>query len=243
MQPFKIKPNANLNYLLLLLMAVSHSANCKDRALGYFIKSEKEQPVNLNFVSTDHVSTTSIRDIIFNKDITKTPSVHYNKSSIRPVFHIGLAGGDYSFTAMGLSIFKRVNSYSSIGLSVHYFGENGTGSSRPVKWQKIPLTLETMVDIKKYQNERSSLFLKMGIGYSFTLNGSFFDSEELIVKKVSNGIVVNPGIGYRFNILQNTGLMIDMSYNLIVDNLKDDQNVVLSTNKWNHILFRFGVFF
>ncbi len=243
MQPFKIKSTANLNYLLFFLMAFSHSVNCKDGAHSYFIKSEKEFPVNLNFVLTDNVSTTSIRDVVFSKDITKIPSVHYNKSAIRPVFHIGLAGGDYSFTAMGLSIFKRVNTCSSIGLSVHYFGENGTGSSRPVKWQKIPLTLETIFDIKKYQNERSSIFLKMGIGYSFTLNGSFFDSEELIIKKISNGISVNPGIGYRFNILQNTGVMLDMSYNLIVDNLKDDQNVFLSTNKWNHILFRFGVFF
>jgi len=243
MQPFKIKSTAKLNYLLLLLMAISHSVNCKDGTHDYYFKSGNELPDNLNIVSADNANTTSIRDIIFNKDITKTRSAHYNKSDIRPAFHVGLAGGDYSFTAMGLSIFKRVNSYSSIGLSVHYFGENGTGSSRPVKWQKIPLTLESIFDIKKYQNERSSIFLKMGIGYSFTLNGSFFDSEELVIKKVSNGITFNPGIGYRFNILQNTGLMVDMSYNLIVDNLKDDQNVFLSTNKWNHILFRMGVFF
>ena len=181
-------------------------------------------------------------DAIEGPDLTSIDPPTFNTSSVRPMIHFGLGGGDYSFTALGVSVFRQINPCVTAGISVHYFGENGRNVNFS-KWQKIPITLETIMDLKKYKNNRSSLYFKIGAGYSLTLNGSYYDPNENIQKKVTNGWIVNPGIGYRFNILQNTGLNFDMSYNLIVDELENENGEAYSKNYWNHILFRTSVFF
>lgn len=166
----------------------------------------------------------------------------YNTSKVKPMVHFGLGAGDYSFTALGISVNKQVNRSLMIGLSTQYFGENGKNTFL-IKWQKIPITLESCYDIKKYNKNRSSIYLKLGIGYSFTLNGSYYDNNEFINKRVTNGWAVSPGLGYRFNILENTGLNFDVNYHLIADKTEDDQGIVISDNLWNHIIFRTSLFF
>ena len=166
----------------------------------------------------------------------------FNTSAVRPMVHVGLGGGDYSFTAMGVSVFRQINPTVMAGISAQYFGENGKNSLL-YKWQKIPLTFESMIDLKKYHNNRSSVYMKIGVGYSFTLNGSYYDPNEYIYKKVSDGWAFNPGLGYRINFLKNTGLNFDVSYHLIIDKLHDEQGAELAKNYWNHILFRTSVFF
>ncbi len=166
----------------------------------------------------------------------------FNTSPVRPMVHVGLGGGDYSFTAMGVSVFRQINPTVMAGISAQYFGENGKNSFL-YKWQKILLTVESMIDLKKYQNNRSSVYMKIGVGYSFTLNGSYYDPNEYVNKKVTDGWAFNPGLGYRVNFLQNTGLNFDVSYHLIMDKLHDEQDAVIVKNYWNHILFRTSVFF
>ena len=167
----------------------------------------------------------------------------YNTHKVFPMVHLGIGAGDYSFSSMGISVFHKMNQKVMMGLSAQYFGENGRGNARLIKWQKIPLTLESVMNLKSYQNDRSALLFVMGLGYSFTLNGGYFDPEDLIQKKVSNGVVFTPGLGYRFNILKNTGVLFDMRYHLIVDKIKNDQKEVLSGKNWSHVLCRMSIFF
>jgi len=156
--------------------------------------------------------------------------------------HFGLGAGDYSITDLGLSIYHQLNPSFMVGVSTHYLGVNSTNTSIP-QWQKIPITLESCYDIKKYNQNRSSIYLKLGIGYSFTLNGSYYDNNEFINKRVTNGWAVSPGIGYRINILQNTGLNFDVNYHLITDKTENGDGIVISDNLWNHIIFRTSLFF
>lgn len=166
----------------------------------------------------------------------------YNNSKVKPMVHFGLGAGDYSITDLGISIYHQLHPSFIVGVSTHYLGVNGKNTSIP-QWQKIPITLESCYDIKKYNQNRSSVYLKLGIGYSFTLNGSYYDNNEFINKRVTNGWAVSPGLGYRFNILENTGLNFDVNYHLIADKTEDDNGIVISDNLWNHIIFRTSLFF
>lgn len=166
----------------------------------------------------------------------------YNTSKVNPMVHFGLGAGDYSITDLGISIYHQLHPSFMVGVSTHYLGENGKNSSIP-QWQKIPVTLESSYDIKKYNQNRSSVYLKLGVGYSFTLNGSYYDNNEFINKRVTNGWAVSPGLGYRFNILENTGLNFDVNYHLIADKTEDDNGIVISDNLWNQIIFRTSLFF
>lgn len=195
-----------------------------------------------NNESLDQMSIIADSDEIKGYDLSRIDPPTFNTSPVRPMIHFGVGGGDYSFTALGLSVFRQINPFVTAGVSAHYFGENGKNVNLS-KWQKIPLTLESMIDLKKYKNNRSSLYFKLGAGYSFTLNGSYYDPNESTYKKVTNGWTFNPGIGYRINILQNTGLNFDLNYNLIVDELENENGEAFSKNYWNHILFRTSVFF
>jgi Outer membrane protein beta-barrel domain len=166
----------------------------------------------------------------------------YNTSKVKPMVHFGLGAGDYSITDLGISIYHQLHPSFMVGVSTHYLGVNGKNTSIP-QWQKIPVTLESSYDIKKYNQNRSSIYLKLGVGYSFTLNGSYYDNNEFINKRVTNGWAVSPGLGYRFNILENTGLSFDINYHLIADKSEDDKGNVISDNLWNHIIFRTSLFF
>lgn len=166
----------------------------------------------------------------------------YNTSKVKPMVHFGLGAGDYSITDLGISIYHQLHPSFIVGVSTNYLGVNGKNTSIP-QWQKIPVTFESSYDIKKYNQNRSSVYLKLGIGYSFTLNGSYYDNNEFINKRVTNGWAVSPGLGYRFNILENTGLNFDVNYHLIADKTEDDNGIVISDNLWNHIIFRTSLFF
>ncbi|HMR90294.1 MAG TPA: OmpW family outer membrane protein [Saprospiraceae bacterium] len=172
----------------------------------------------------------------------KVSEKSYNTSQVKQMIHFGLGAGDYSITDLGISIYHQLLPTFMVGVSTHYLGVNGKNTSIP-QWQKIPVTLESSYDIKKYNQNRSSIYLKLGIGYSFTLNGSYYDNNEFINKRVTDGWAVSPGLGYRFNILENTGLNFDVNYHLIADKTEDDKGIVISDNLWNHIIFRTSLFF
>ncbi|HMU04954.1 MAG TPA: OmpW family outer membrane protein [Saprospiraceae bacterium] len=172
----------------------------------------------------------------------KVSEKSYNTSQVKQMIHFGLGAGDYSITDLGISIYHQLLPTFMVGVSTHYLGVNGKNTSIP-QWQKIPVTLESSYDIKKYNQNRSSIYLKLGIGYSFTLNGSYYDNNEFINKRFTDGWAVSPGLGYRFNILENTGLNFDVNYHLIADKTEDDKGIVISDNLWNHIIFRTSLFF
>ena len=174
---------------------------------------------------------------------TKEVVSPFNKAKVVAMVHFGAGAGDYAVTSIGLSVFQSLHQNIMLGASVQYMGENGRGNTRLLKWQKIPLTLETNIDIKKYNNNRSSIFLRAGLGYCFTLNGSYVDPNDLAQKNVSNGLTFSPGLGFRLNILKNSGLRGDISYSLISDRLQNETGEKLSINYWNHLIFRASIFF
>ena len=79
----------------------------------------------------------------------KVSEKSYNTSKVKPMVHFGLGAGDYSITDLGISIYHQLNPSFIVGVSTHYLGVNWKNTSIP-QWQKIPVTLESSYDIKKY---------------------------------------------------------------------------------------------
>jgi hypothetical protein len=176
------------------------------------------------------------------KKIIKTQKM-YNQRPISLMVHYGVGAGDISFTDIGLGLYWKLGSRSKVGLSASYFGETGNRENSLLQWQKIPVMTEFTHDLYQYSNNRFALISRLGIGYSFTLNGDYFDPEKSLSFTQSNGLAFNLGLGYRFNIFKNAGILVDINYSLITDYNESVEKTDKSKNLWDNVVFRTSLFF
>ncbi|MFZ1705535.1 MAG: hypothetical protein WAT79_14395 [Saprospiraceae bacterium] len=181
------------------------------------------------------------RKVVIKKNTAKQPQ--FNTRRFSPEIALSIGGGDVAQMGLGFALFYRSHPKMQLGLSTTYFGELSSGNGRLYQWQKIPVLAEIQYDIQPYFKTRAALFVKLGIGYSFTLNGRYFDESVWSNVNITNGLAINPGIGCRFNVTHNTGIKLDISYQMILDRAQDDQKETLSQNVWNNILLRGSIFF
>lgn len=198
----------------------------------------------VKIIKTDSIISGSKRECNVNcNEMEIKPNKIFNDRFFSPIIHYGAGGGDIAFNMLGLAMFMKLTPETKVGVSACYYGETGSLRNRPIQWQKVPLTVEIMHDVQHYFYGRSALVASLGVGYSFTLNGNYTDLEKRLPAKQTNGVVINPGLGYRFNVLKNTGFMVDVRYQLIIDKDVNKLNETLKENNWDNIVLRGSLFF
>jgi hypothetical protein len=156
----------------------------------------------------------------------------------------GGSGGDYIFHGFGLSVGANTYWGLQVGFSAQYFsGESNVGQWQPSR-QTVPLGLDARYIIKSAGNGRFTTLLAVSGGYNFTLNGQYYDEAYQTNFKIGNGVFFHPGIAFRVNLWQNTGLMFDIGYLFNSASLTH----VASGEKtrqlaWHNILLRGSFFF
>jgi len=138
----------------------------------------------------------------------------YNTKKNYVFFSGSLGGGDYPFAGLGLNLGHQLsNGKTMIGAGAHYIGNTGDGSGiggfDPI--QVFPLMVDLRHTFTESPDGRFSTLLILDGGYvvSITENGDDDAGNEY---EYLNGWAINPGIGFRFNIFKNMGLMIDITW-------------------------------
>jgi hypothetical protein len=207
-----------------------------------FVIQNTQDTISVNMNDIEEISKT--KGPTEAKPINNTKASNpYNANSFQTALSYYEGGGDVRFQGFGLSIDYLKNSSFGLGLSVAYLGETGSSNNRPYQWQKIPLLFVASYDLQKYSNNRSAIYTKVGLGYSFTINGNYFEESSQQEISISNGFAFNPGFGYRFHITKGFGLKTDVSYLLIADQSKFANGNKAANLNWNTVVLKLSVFF
>ena len=152
-------------------------------------------------------------------------------------------GGDVAFAGLHIGLDHQSLPGLFLGVAAEYLGESGSGISAPYQWQKIPVYLNVRYELEHTFGGRGALFARTGVGYSFTLDNEYKDPDSNETFTVTNGLALKPGLGYRVNLLKNSGLMIEVNYLLILDNIKDAADQKAKSNNWSNIQVSASLFF
>jgi len=207
-----------------------------------FVIQNTQDTISVNMNDIEEISKTKGPTEAKTINNTKT-STSYNANSFQTALSYYEGGGDVRFQGFGLSIDYLKNSSFGLGLSVAYLGETGSINNRPYQWQKIPLLFVASYDLQKYSNSRSAIYTKIGLGYSLTLNGNYFEESSQQEISISNGFAFNPGLGYRYHITRGLGLKTDVNYLLIADQSNYANGTKIANLNWNTVVLKLSVFF
>lgn len=191
----------------------------------------------------EEISKVQVKSISETTQYSKISSQIYSPNRFQTALSYYQGGGDVRYIGFGLGMQYWMSTKFALGLTTSYLGETGSGAGRGYPWQKVPLTIESVYEYQKYSDNRMALYTKLGIGYSFTLNGNYYDNFLEDEFKVTNGFVFNPGLGFRYNVTKNLGAKLDISYLLIADQNKRANGEKLSNLHWNAVMMRLSMFF
>lgn len=191
----------------------------------------------------DEISKVQGGTIVVAAPKSSVETQNYNSNRFQTSLSYYQGGGDVSFIGFGLGMHYWLSSSFALGVSSSYLGEVGSGAARSFQWQKIPLMVESIYEYQKYADNRMALYAKIGLGYSFTLNGNYFDNFLEDEYRVTNGFVFNPGLGFRYNLFKNFGGKLGVSYLMISDQNKKATGEKVSQLNWNVVMLKLTAFF
>jgi len=122
-------------------------------------------------------------------------------------------GGDYPFGGFGLNLSRQFfNGKTMAGIGVHYIGntQDGSGIGGNDYVQIFPLMVDIRQMFMESRDGRFATFIIADGGYVISITGNGEDIEGPY--QFLNGWAINPGIGFRFNIFENVGLMFDITW-------------------------------
>jgi hypothetical protein len=122
-------------------------------------------------------------------------------------------GGDFPFQGIGLNLSRQFfNGKTMAGIGAHYIGDTGDGSGiggfDPI--QIFPLMVDIRQTFMESPDGRFSTQLIADAGYVIRINGHNSNDEGSY--EYRNGWAINPGVSFRFNILKNLGIMLDVTW-------------------------------
>ena len=166
----------------------------------------------------------------------------YNTRDTYIMLHGLMGGGDYAYQGFGLSAGRNVGDTWQVGLSIHYMGQ--TSDNAIPQRQTFPLAVDIRRTIAQSKSGRTSALLSVSSGYNFTINGDYFSEKYMTQAEIGNGFYFNPSLAFRFNTTKNTGLMVDVGYQLTTGGLTNTQtNDRLESLSWSSFLVRGSFFF
>ncbi len=98
------------------------------------------------------------------------------------------------------------------GVSFQYIGTTSDGTWSGIDdIQVFPIMLDIRQRFMESKSGRFATFLIVSGGYVVSITGNDEDAEGNSFQ-YNNGWGINPGIGFRFNIFENVGAMLDLTW-------------------------------
>lgn len=231
---------------IILTDKTSYTGKVVSQKPGEYIRLVLENSKDTLLILMEKIEEISKVKGVSNVVTTQKTSIEtqrYNSHRFQTSLSYYQGGGDVRFIGFGLGIQYWLSSAFAFGVSASYLGETGSGAGRPYQWQKVPLIVESLYEYQKYSDNRMALYAKLGVGYSFTLNGTYYDNFLEEEYKVTNGFLFNPALGFRFNATKNLGGRIEGSYLLIIDQNKKASGEQVSQLNWNAAMLKLSLLF
>ena len=170
-------------------------------------------------------------------------NIEFNNNKFYLNLGSSTGGGDVAFKGLGIGLGYRIQPGFSIGLYAEYIGSVGFALPEPYDFQKLPLILETRYELQEHFDGRGAIYGYLGAGYSITLDDEYREPDLGRFREVTDGFAFKPGLGYRINIFENTGLLLDVNYLLIIDETRNENKLRIKTNKWSNFMISAKLFF
>ncbi len=169
------------------------------------------------------------------------PAPDYNSRDFYMHLSYGIGGGDWFTQGLGVGVFAKVLPKLNAGISGYYYGD--AGGRAPIQ-QMIPLSAEVKYEFGTTEKGNGAMFAGTSIGYNFVLNKQDQPDPNSNPIEIKNGLYFNPSIGYRLNFTKNTGIMLDLGYQLVRGNEVDfETKDLIKTHAQNNILLKASLFF
>jgi hypothetical protein len=166
----------------------------------------------------------------------------FNSRKAYVMIHGVAGGGDYAFGGFGLSFGANLNNRTQVGISAHYLGQTSTNTT-PER-QTFPVAVDARYAFAQSKSGRFSSVAAISTGLNFAAKKVYFDEDSFELVNVGNGFYLNPSLGFKANIMENTGLMIDIGYQMHTASLVNRINrEYLGARVWNTLMIRGSLFF
>src|SRR5688500_10020213 len=121
-----------------------------------------------------------------------------------------LGGGDYPFGSLGITLSRQFfNGETMAGIGVQYIGNTATDNYvDPV--QVFPVMLDLRQKFMDSPDGRFSAFVIFDAGYVISITQN--QTDETGEYEFKNGWGISPGVAFRYNILRNVGMMVDITW-------------------------------
>lgn len=160
------------------------------------------------------------------------------------MINYGIGGGNYPFQSLGLNLsYQFLKTKTMLGVGVQYIGNTADGTFPTIDpVQIIPIMVDIRQQFMQSENDRFATYILAAGGYVISLTNNR-ESEEGEYEFL-NGWAINPGVGFRYNLFKNTGLILDITWlhhsqprRWLAPVIKQDQK------NWDVILIRGNIFF
>lgn len=165
----------------------------------------------------------------------------FNVNDYHAYIKASTGAGDFAFSGFGLEVTKTMTPKLQIGMGVSYHGKTGQMTNFE---QSMPFTAELKYELQEHSTGRTAIMANLSAGYNLILNGDYLDSYEEQNAYLSNGLYFSPSIGFRLNLSQEMGIMINAGYQFISSNgYEKDTDLLLREQNWSNFIASGSFFF
>lgn len=202
------------NDIVVLKSGKAHQGTIIEQRPGHFLKllqtpSNDTLKLPYSEIETLKVIRNMETERITNDSGASQVNLDQTKFNNRPYYMIlsgSLNGGDWANVGLGVGLLRTFTPRIQAGIGSTYQGALGNS----VRFNSIPVLGLFKYALQESEKNRTAIIASLSAGYNFYLNSTAF--EESVETYISNGIYLNPSIGYRINFTKNTGLIIDIGY-------------------------------
>lgn len=166
---------------------------------------------------------------------------NYNTRNLYMHVSYGIGGGDWATRGAGIGLLAKATPRLYTGISAYYYGDAG---GRANIQQMIPVSAMVQYEMVRTKSGNGAIVLGTSVGYNFVLNREYFNERFSKDGRINNGLYLNPSIGYRLNFTKNTGIVLDLGYQLVQGKGVEIESKDLLQNHVQHnILLKGSIFF
>lgn len=171
----------------------------------------------------------------------QNPESNFNTRKMYMRLSYGIGGGDWFTQGLGVGVLAKVHPKLHTGISAYYYGDAG---GRAKIDQMIPLSAVAQYEFGTTEKGNGAFLVGTALGYNFVMNKVRESNPNLNKVEFKNGLYLNPSIGYRLNFTKNTGIILDLGYQLVQGNEVDfDTNDLIQKHTQHNLLFKASLFF
>ena len=136
----------------------------------------------------------------------------YNTKRNFMMINVCLGGGEYPFGGLGITLSRTFyNGNTMLGVGAHYIGNTISDNFQDLdELQYFPIMLDLRQKFMKSKDDRFATYVIFDGGYVVSISSN--DSNMYGEYEYLNGWAINPGVSARFNIFNNIGVMMDVTW-------------------------------